>query len=144
MLTSAPSDPFGCGQRTAEVPWHAHDDAIAAEPALVAVVSQGVCLASLVATLPVYEELLLRTARARLLRTFAASKLGAQAASAQAQRRLVSISSRCRLTFAKPGRVVARQGDEITSLYIVVQGAVYSYNRPRAPRTSSDAGSEPD
>lgn len=112
------------GDKGAHVAWLEHDDVVAAEPSLVAVINRGADLNAFLGIIPPFEQLLQRVAKARLLRTYGAALLGAQAASAQAQRKIVSIADRCRLLQAKAQQVITTSGEEVHSLHIVVAGTV--------------------
>ena len=101
------------GPNGAACDWHKHDDAVAAERSLVAVVHKGHDLAALIEIVPELESVFMRTAKARLLRTFIAGLLGAPAASAQAQRRIVSIADKCTLKFSRPAQVICKQGERV-------------------------------
>ena len=123
--------------RGAKVAWHEHDDVVAAEPALVAMVPKGADLTAFIGVLPSFEQLLQRTAKARLLRTYGAALLGPQATSVQAQRRIISIADRCRLLHAKGGQVIAAHGDEPHALHVVVAGSVRAQRHRAADATPS-------
>ena len=130
------------GEKGAVVQWHEHDDVVAAEPSLVAVIHKGYELQLFLTQLPASSELALqRVVKARLLRTFAASMLGAQAQSAQAQRRLVSIADRCRLVQARGGQTIVPQGGEVNALHILVNGHVTARTKREGPGASCNTDS---
>ena len=93
------------GEKPSACEWHKHDDAMAAEPSHVAMIQKGADLTAALELVPSLEASLLRTAKARLLRSFGAGLLGAPAATLQTQRRLVSIADKCSLLSARPSQV---------------------------------------